>query len=67
MATFFDILFRPKQAIAAIKDATGKTVEEAVAHNRRASAKLETTIRELLDENNALRAGAKINDKRNKP
>ena len=63
MRSVFNLLFRPQLAIKAAKDATAQTVEAAVAHNKRASAKLETTIRELLDENNRLRAGAKDNAK----
>ena len=64
MRNLINALFRPRAVVEGAKDLTTATIQVAVEQNKRASAKLETTIRELMDENNRLRLGAKDRDKK---
>lgn len=64
MRNLINVLFRPRALAEGIKDFTTETVQVAVEQNKKASERLETTIRELMDENNRLRLGAKDRDKK---
>jgi hypothetical protein len=64
MRNFINAIFRPRAVVEVAKDFTTTTIQAAVEQNKKASAKLETTIRELMDENNKLRLGAKDRGKK---
>jgi hypothetical protein len=64
MRNFINALFRPRAVVEGAKDFTTTAVQNAVEQNKKASARLETTVRELMAENNKLRLGAKDRGKK---